>query len=317
MTANSAFSWLVHSFDSIHDFRPSPGSVYVSCRSVEERSAHVESWGSEANQVQLVDIVREERESIWWRANGGEAAQVALRSARKLREFWRNFGDARVYLDMTGMRHSSWASLIRGIAGESRELRVIYVEPDEYSISPNPTDSEFYDLSVKIEGIAPLPGFARLREEGPTSCFIPLLGFEGTRLLFLISELEPPGQRIFPVVGVPGFRAEYPFVTYLSNRAALRETQAWKKVRFAPADSPFEVYSVLAQLQQEHPGEVLKIAPIGTKPHALGAVLYALKNPAFVELVYDHPVRKDRRTVGSAKLHMYSISASELQPGDA
>jgi hypothetical protein len=176
-------------------------------------------------------------------------------------------------------------------------------------MSPSPTENDIYDLSERIDGIAPLPGFANLRDERPTSCFVPLLGFEGTRLLFMIAQLEPPGHRIFPVVGVPGFRAEYPFITYVANRTALRDTQAWKKVRFAAADCPFDLIAVLRQLQREFPNDVLKIAPIGTKPHALGAILFAIQNPGKVEIVYDHPIRKARRTAGFSRLHLYSLEA--------
>jgi hypothetical protein len=317
MTVSDTLSGLSHTFEVVNDFRPELGSVYVSRRSVEERSEHIDTWPVGVD-VTLLNIVREEREAIWFTSAENAAEQrVALRSSRELQRFWDLIKDANVYLDITGLRHSSWAALLRGVAGRAQVLRVVYVEPNDYRMSPNPTESDFYDLSEKIDGIAPLPGFARLREEGPTSCFVPLLGFEGTRLLFMISQLEPPGQRIFPVVGVPGFRAEYPFVTYLSNRAALQETKAWRKVRFAAVDSPFEVYALLSQLRREHPNDVLKVAPIGTKPHALGAVLFALRNPSAVELVYDHPVRHTRRTVGTARLHVYSIDPAELLERDA
>jgi hypothetical protein len=53
----------------------------------------------------------------------------------------------------------------------------------------------------------------------------------------------------------------------------------------------------------------LQIAPIGTKPHALGAVLFCLSRPRSVELVYDHPIRKLGRTTGASRLLVYDVSS--------
>ena len=47
---------------------------------------------------------------------------------------------------------------------------------------------------------------------------------------------------------------------------------------------------------------------IGTKPHAVGAVLFYLDSPSDVELVYDHPVRKADRTMGTSRVCVYNIS---------
>jgi hypothetical protein len=58
-----------------------------------------------------------------------------------------------------------------------------------------------------------------------------------------------------------------------------------------------------------NPVDLLKIAPIGTKPHALGAVLFCLSRPDSVELVYDHPIRKANRTIGASRLLVYTISS--------
>jgi hypothetical protein len=79
-------------------------------------------------------------------------------------------------------------------------------------------------------------------------------------------------------------------------------------VRFAPANDPFGLFYLLEDISAARPSDVLRIAPIGTKPHALGAVLFALTNPRSVELVYDHPVRKAKRTAGVSRTFVYEIS---------
>ena len=138
--------------------------------------------------------------------------------------------------------------------------------------------------------------------------FVPLLGFEGSRFAFMLENVQPRRTNIWPVVGVPGFRPEYPFYTFLGNRTTLTETRAWKKVRYAQANCPFALYQTLRSIQDRAPRALMRIATIGTKPHALGALLYSLDHPATTEILYDHPVRKPGRTSGMSRLCVYDLS---------
>ena len=113
-------------------------------------------------------------------------------------------------------------------------------------------------------------------------------------------------------MGVPGFRPEYPFHTFLGNRIPLIQNGAWRNVRFAIANCPFSLFYVLQDIAADFPHDLLKIAPIGTKPHALGAVLFSLSSSKPVELVYDHPIRKSARTMGAARLLVYHVWALQL-----
>ena len=49
---------------------------------------------------------------------------------------------------------------------------------------------------------------------------------------------------------------------------------------------------MLSQISRRIPTGFLKIAPIGTKPHALGAILYYLDFSSATEIIYDHPIRR-------------------------
>jgi hypothetical protein len=154
----------------------------------------------------------------------------------------------------------------------------------------------------------PVPSFVRLStRRGARTLVIPLLGFEGTRFRYMYETLQPEGTNIFPFIGVPGFKPEYPFHTYQGNANTLEDTRAWENVVFLDAACPFSVASELECLQQRWPDAFLQVALIGTKPHALGAALSAIGN-SNVELVHDHPVRKPTRTTGSARCHIYHIS---------
>jgi len=287
-------------------FCPEPHSAYIFRRSVEARSLHLDKWIRDRADVLLVDIIQEERASIAV-SIGGTKREVGLRSDTQLSQLCQDIKRPTVYLDITGLRHHAWAALLRATMHSHLRTVVVYVEPGDYRPSIAPTEGEIYDLSERIEGVSPLPGFARLGNTGERACFVPLLGFEGARLAYLLEQVEPPGNKIVPVIGVPGFRPEYPFSTYLGNRRPLLATKAWQNVQFAPANCPFSLFYRLQEIEARYRDHVLKIAPIGTKPHAIGAVLYAVIRPTAVELVYDHPIRKARRTEGTARLLAYHV----------
>lgn len=296
-------------YESVDLFTPQEGSTYVFGVSVEDRSAHSQEWEGKAKDVAFVRVL-DQTPSTFTVERNGIPTEVSLRSGKQLRQFWAQNQQKINYVDITGLSHHLWAPLVRTGLAMGLQLSAVYVEPAEYRFSTTPTEGEIFDLSEKISGIAPLPGFASLIEtEEEDVCFVPLLGFEGTRLAYIVEQVQPPGGKIVPVIGVPGFRPEYPFYTYHGNRSILTETRAWKNVRFAIANCPFSVYYLLEDIATEHPRDLLKIAPIGTKPHALGAILYIITSRRPVELVYDHPIRKAQRTEGTARLLVYHVSA--------
>ena len=68
----------------------------------------------------------------------------------------------------------------------------------------------------------------------------------------------------------------------------------------------------LREIVPRYRSDFLKIAPIGTRPHALGAVLFLLSSERRVELVYDHPIRRASGTTCSANLLVYDVSQFQL-----
>lgn len=294
-------------FERFDQFRPDPGSAYIHGESVEERSRHSATWESGSPGVLFGRVTSQQPTSFDLQVSG-RAHHIQVRSAQQLQSLWARVGTRSVYIDITGLDHSTWAPLLVSALIAGLDVRAVYVEPMEYSFSRTPTEGDIFDLSERIRGVAPLPGLATLVDVYADSVFVPLLGFEGTRLAYVLEQVQPTGDSIVPIIGVPGFRPEYPFHTYLGNRAALSSTRAWHNVMYARANCPFSLWYVLADISARWPGRVLKIAPIGTKPHGLGAVLYWMTEPDSVEIVYDHPVRKSDRTAGASRTSVYHVS---------
>jgi len=293
----------------LSDFVPERGSLYVFAISSEERAGHVRNWQKDASDVDFVEITEQNPTDFTVKLHDS-VERVSLRSSQDLSELWKRVSSRMAFLDITGLSHHVWAPLLRSALSSIQTVRVLYVEPLDYRLMANPREGEIFDLSERIMGIAPIPGFACLTEaDEENTCFIPLLGFEGTRFAYVLEQVQPPGRNIVPIIGVPGFRPEFPFHRYLGNKLPLLRTRSWLNVRFAPANCPFSLFYELEAIASNYPKALLQIAPIGTKPHALGAVLYAMATARPVELVYDHPIRRPQRTSGVARSLVYHVSA--------
>jgi hypothetical protein len=215
------------------------------------------------------------------------------------------------YIDISGFSHPTWAALVASSLRVCATVYAVYVEPDDYRRHPSPASRNLFDLSDGFGGVAPIPGFVKLRGPaiGQPTGLVALLGFEGTRARVVAQALETV-SKVYPVVGVPGFRIEYPQYTATSNYEFINEQSTPHRIRYADAACPFECFDRIADIHKSQRDGYLYIAPVGTKPHALAAVLYALFNPTHTELIYDHPRRKPGRTRGVAHTHVYQIKPS-------
>jgi len=316
---------LTQTFDTPDDFRPQPGSVFVYSATFEERSKHPDRWTSGDSDVRMIELTEEDDNIARTSLAGFE--RLFLRNADQIAAFLAAQNGRRLYLDMTGLGHRVWAPLVRVAIERGFELYVVYVEPLDYrpstnvrtlsTFEPGPLDGlemppvlEIFDLSERIDGIEPLPLFASLADPSEQDVtFIPILGFEGTRFAYLLHHVEYSEDKVYPIIGVPGFRPEYPFFSYWANERQLLDGTAYQHVQYARANCPFSCYYLLSDMIAEAPNDHIRVGLMGTKPHALGAVMLAVAlKKRRIELVYDHTRRKPGRTDGTAHLHVYEVS---------
>lgn len=301
---------LTYELDRV-SFRPDGRGSYIHALSSEARSQLDPQWLAGLSPAPtLLDIAENGDDTISLTRPGRATSEtIDLRDQQSLQAVIGQLPQP-VYLDFTGFTHRAWAPLVRAaVVLGIRELFLIYVEPGSYTRSTTPSPGQIFDLSETGAGIAPLPGFASLarRTRQVSQCFVPMLGFEGARLGLLLTESDPSSDKIVPVLGLPGFRIEYPFMAYLGNRDHFEESFLHRKVRVAKANCPFDAFQLLQRILTDFPKDLIQIAPIGTKPHSLGAVLFAIARPGRVELMYDNPRRKDKRTTGEARVCLYDV----------
>ena len=305
---------LTRLYEDWDSFELEQGSTFVHGTSMEERSIHPTPWENAAKDVNFLRFSSLENSPSRDFSNctaemDGSPRTLQLRSGNQLRSFFLNIRSQIIYVDITGLPHHVWAPLLRAAVATSKQVCVVYVEPRTYTFSRTPTEAEIFDLSEAIHGIFPLPGFGVLSEpeDEELVLFVPFLGFEGHRLAYVLEQVQPPGRNIVPIIGVPGFMPEFPFHTYLGNRNILAHSNLHTQIRHVMANSAFDAFYMLQEISTDYPDHTLKIAPIGTKPHALGAVMFTLWTKRSVEIVYDHPIRKPNRTIGSANILVYDL----------
>ena len=296
-----------HTLRAWEELSLNPNSVYLWGSSGEPRSIHPPEWETRESGAKFVRLIPQD--NMTFETEGAITSTVRLRSAIQMRAFTREVGND-LYLNITGLPHHVWAPILKWAVQLNVNIHAVYVEPLGYLPSGASADSVIFDLSERIEGISTLPGFARLTEpDDPENIyFVPILGFEGARLAYALGQIDIPHDRVLPVVGAPGFRPDYPFHTYLGNRVPLEDMPIWQNVRFAIANCPFSLMYTLQEIAADYPEARLKVAPLGTRPHALGSVMLAIRDPERIELVYDHPIPSASRSIGMGLLLVYELN---------
>jgi hypothetical protein len=296
-------------YSDVTDIVLTPNSTYIYGYSAESRSHVVDTLKEKyKNNISFIQLESKdgERDIIEDKVS---TRTYSLRSKENIKNLLNTYHSNVLYIDVTGLNNRISAALLNNILSDiSTSVFVLYAEPRSYKIQLFKSESVYIDLSEKINGIEPLPGFANIFPDDIDYKFVALLGFEGGRFTHLINNVQPAEDNIIPVIGVPGYRLEYPFVTYWGNRSGLTDTGAWANVKYAVANSLVDVYMLLEKIKTNHPKCKIKLAPIGTKPHVIGAILFAIKHPREVELIYDNPKRKIERTDGVGLIVVSEIS---------
>jgi len=294
-------------YENPQDFDPEPDSAYLYGVTSEPRSQFAIDLAARHPNIRSVEL--RETGTFAFETDLPGFEHVFIRRRRRLEQFISELTCHTVYLDITGLSHGTWAPLVRVLVELNRVVRVIYLEPATYSVAASPDSNEIYDLSEQVSGIEPIPLFTSLSTpvEAQTT-FVALLGFEGARFSQMLNEIQPERSRIFPVIGVPGFRLHYPFDAYVANSLPLDQYKSARNLRFAKSNCPFSLFYTLEDVAERYSGDHMRVGLIGTKPHALGAILFAISRPQSVEIVYDHVRRKPGRTRGAARCLVYGIS---------
>lgn len=210
-----------------------------------------------------------------------------------------------IVVDITTLPHPFFLALINQLkAIAPKRVYCTYAEPAEYAKVKDGNETQS-DLSAGFGTLRILPSLVQDPAEGET-LLVSFLGFEGERLKSLL-ENENSARRLLPILGFPAYRPGWHLRTMQENFVALRDQANHLPFRAVDASSPFEARNAILNVAAQNKDAAIKVALLGTRPHALGALLAHLAMPS-IHLIYDHPIEKSQRSQGIANVHVYDVS---------
>lgn len=222
----------------------------------------------------------------------------------------KRFYGARVCLDITTIKQGLLFLLVKLLTKDIKPSLLFagYTEPAEYKKRKLSLigETEEYDLYDKVIGSSKsVPGFIKHQSQNQILLIAPM-GFDSQRLQTIYENLKP--KKLIPVVGFPSFVPGWNLTAIKMNYMVLRSSTCFDMVDTCEASSPFDMYNLIESAYHRHISDYdIYIAPLGTRPHCLGAALFASNNPS-VYLVYDFPVEKKFRSESVLKANIYHLS---------
>jgi hypothetical protein len=217
-------------------------------------------------------------------------------------------------VDATSLGIPELALIVDAAFKHRIQILFLYVEPKEYP-SNREVDSldEDFELSDQIIGFesAGIPEISKPVDRDVDRRFVFFLGFEESRLTNALEVYDVSEKEAKVVFGVPAFQPGWEARSIKRNMQALKDFQLERKhIEFCGANSVESTLSILRDFAGRNKGKLINLVPIGTKPHALGALIF-LAETENSNLLYDQPEKKRGRSEGVGEKHFYSLEYSK------
>ncbi len=215
-------------------------------------------------------------------------------------------------LDTTSLGFAEILLLLNCLSNKKNiEIKLYYVEPNEYTIKLNSSIFKYeFDLSQGFSKFKKIPPFSLFIDSSSSqkAKLITLLGFDNDRLSRIIEDDDGARYDEFEhIIALPAFKPSWENISLQRHH---QELKGFQNLEFSPANNPYETYRVLENIQRNSNGKSIVVAPIGTKPHAIGAIIFLINSKLKgdkVGLIYDFPIKKENRTDGVGNIHEYII----------
>jgi hypothetical protein len=219
----------------------------------------------------------------------------------------------RILIDATSLQVPELLHLLRMLSEVRRPFDILYAQPTQYTKDekkPQIDEVSQFDLSDDGTGAEFLPPHIAY---GLNSTMFVCLGFEGHRFGALMNSESFSSNSIIGLIGVPPFSVGMENKALSSNYTYMSDSMMGNDSSFivAAANDPLYTYNLIEKSFKscEYTNRSFCIAPIGTKPAALGAILFAINNPK-AGLVYDYVRKKKGRTSGTELIHWWQCNVT-------
>jgi len=197
----------------------------------------------------------------------------------------RDISNSKILLDISTMTKPYFFIIIQYLINEKKctSLHLAYTEPQSYY----QLQEGGYLFTRGTSRSSNIPAYSGMKDVSKKTALVILLGFEGERSSEVVRSVDP--DVTIPVNGFPAYMPKFKDISLLQNEEILKEPETLYNLRYAPAKDPFETKIVLEEIYAEYRDHYnICISPLGTKPMALGACLFALKHPD-VSVIYPYP----------------------------
>ncbi|PTX43587.1 hypothetical protein C8P64_2116 [Christiangramia gaetbulicola] len=185
---------------------------------------------------------------------------------------------------------------------------ITYTEPQEYDTISNDEINLKFNLTEKFCDVNSMPGFLRISDHNKNKLLVAIMGFEGNRFGKAFEDINPGTRKTYAFVGFPSFQPGWQYYVYLENRNTLESSKSHQFIYRSSANEPFGIYRLLNDIKKSQSEDEIWLAPLGTKPHSIGACMFAIDNED-VQIYYDFPSHgKKIRTIGVGKSFIYNLS---------
>jgi len=220
---------------------------------------------------------------------------------------------SRVLLDATSLDFVEMLLLCKAyLQNPGVEVGFVYAEPHNYVPSSSRADATAdFAFSEASRGTHSVPGFApELRDDSKGWMFV-CVGYESYRLHRILEEDDGAFIRSTTLVfGIPPYKTNWELHALLPHLSLLSDQPGFD-IAFAGANNPRATYLELRKTAEAVAGMTqgqLLVAPLGSKPSAIGVVLFScLRND--IRLKYDFPIRTAGGTVGVGNIYRYLVAS--------
>lgn len=199
--------------------------------------------------------------------------------------------DSQIAIDISCFTKPYFFYLLKYLNERLKVLQpnVFYTEPFSYRFPKKGLFSSYQEAEGPIR-IAEIPGFSGIKGRSGITILIVQLGFESESLDEIILDVSP--TQSFLVNGFPSYSPKFKDISLVTNEVFTRDRDSI--ILYSRSNNPFEIFNLLERIKKNYSKAFINIAPLGTKPMALGTCLFAIHNPD-VKVIF--PVSENYRSV--------------------
>ena len=215
----------------------------------------------------------------------------------------------KLIIDITSMNIRLISALISNLVynDDWDGIYICYSEPKAYKMERDDFDEQFL-LNNKCFDASELPGLETTEDYFMNDyLWYVFLGFEGGRYSKLENDVSPQHGYEVPIISIPPMKAVWHNYAVKSNLKQINSYSQVEKIKYVSATNPFEVYNFLTKEKNRIGEKKLLISPLGTKPIALGVIMYLLEHMEDKSLT-DCPVQTASNSDAPEITHYYDLT---------